>query len=81
MMLKSIDTLNIMITVSLQIIAACYHWITELVSKRVYYGRSVDKSIGYTLLDHNNQEIAMKRKDTVKDLGVCFDEKLLFLPT
>jgi len=35
MMLKSIDTLNIMITVSLQIIAACYHWITELVSKRV----------------------------------------------
>jgi len=47
----------------------------------VYYGRSVDKSIGYTLLDHNNQEIAMKRKDTVEDLGVCFDEKLLFLPT
>ena len=44
----------------------------------VSYGRSVDKSIGYTLLDYNNQNIALERKDTIKDLGVWFDEKLLF---
>jgi len=29
-------------------------------------GRSVDKSIRYTFLVHNNQEIALERKNTVK---------------
>ena len=44
----------------------------------VSYGRSVDKSIRYTLVDHNNQEVALERNDKVKDLGVWFDEKLSF---
>jgi len=37
---------------------------------------SLDKSIAYTLLDHNNQAVVLVRNDTVKDLGVWFDEKL-----
>ena len=56
-------------------------WLLSLNTQKcrvVSYGRSVDKSITYTLLDYNNQEIALERKDTVKDLGVWFDEKLLF---
>ena len=44
----------------------------------VSYGRSVDKSIRYTLVDHNNQEVALERNDKVKDLCVWFDEKLSF---
>ena len=40
--------------------------------------RVVDKSMKYTLTDHNNHEVALERNDKVKDLGVWFDEKLLF---
>ena len=32
----------------------------------------------YTLVDHNNHEVALERCDKVKDLGVWFDKKLLF---
>ena len=39
---------------------------------------TVDKPIAHTLLDHDNQEIALERNDTVEDLGVWSDEKLLF---
>ena len=40
----------------------------------ISYGRLVDKSMRYTLVDHNNHEAALKRCDKVKDLGVWFDE-------
>ena len=44
----------------------------------VSYGRSVDKSLRSTLVDHNNQEVTLERNDKVKDLGIWFDEKLSF---
>ena len=44
----------------------------------VSYGRSVDKTVTYTLVDHSNQEAVPERYDKVKDPGVWFDEKLLF---
>ena len=56
-------------------------WLHSLNNKKccvVSYGRSVDKSIAHTLLDHNNQEVALVRNNTVKDLNVWFDEKLSF---
>jgi len=34
--------------------------------------------MSYTLVDHNNNKIALERGDKVKDLGVQFDEKLSF---
>ena len=40
--------------------------------------RLVDKSMSYTLVDHNNNKIALERGDKVKDWGVQFDEKLSF---
>jgi len=46
--------------------------------KVVSYGRSVDKTVTYTLVDHSNQEAVLERYDKVKDLGVWFDEKLSF---
>ena len=44
------------------------------------YGRSVDKTVTYTLVDHSNQEAVLERYDRpkIKDLGVWFDEKLSF---
>jgi len=43
-----------------------------------FYGRLVDKSNTYTLVDHRNQEAVLERYDKVKDLGVLFDDKLSF---
>jgi len=40
----------------------------------VSYSRSVDKSINYVLVQHSNQETVLERCDTVKDLGVWFNE-------
>ena len=42
------------------------------------YGRSVDKTTTYVLVDRKNQEATLERCDKVKDLGVWFDEKLSF---
>ena len=45
------------------------------------YGRLVDKSMRYTLVDHSNhnsQRCALERCDKVKDLGVWFVKRLSF---
>jgi len=44
----------------------------------VSYGRSVDKTVTYTLVDYSNQEAVLERYDKVKDLGMLFEEKLSF---
>jgi len=44
----------------------------------ISYGRSVDKTTTYALVDCNNQEAALERCDKIKDLGMWFDEKLSF---
>jgi len=56
-------------------------WLLSLNTKKccvVSYGRSVDKTVTYTLVDHSNHEAVLERYDKVKDLGVWFDEKLSF---
>jgi len=56
-------------------------WLLSLNTKKccvVSYGKSVDKTVTYTLADHSNQEAVLERYDKVKDLGVWFDEKLSF---
>ena len=56
-------------------------WLLSLNAKKccvVSYGKSVDKTVTYTLADHSNQEAVLERYDKVKDLGVWFDEKLSF---
>jgi len=87
MMQKSIDTFSALK------IASYYnmHWPDYRVGLRngcsiintkkycvVSYGRSVDKTVTYTLVDHSNQEAVLERYDKVKDVGVWFDEKLSF---
>jgi len=54
-------------------------WLFNLNTKKcciVSYGRSVDKTVTYTLVDHSSQEAVLGRYDKVKDLGVWFDENL-----
>jgi len=55
-------------------------WLLSLINKYCVlpYSRSVDKSITYTLLDHNDQELDLVKSDKVKYLGVWFDEKFSF---
>jgi len=55
-------------------------WLLSLINKYcvLSYSRSVDKSITYTLLDHNDQELDLVKSDKVKYLGVWFDEKFSF---
>jgi len=56
-------------------------WLLNLNTKKccvVSYGRSVDKTVTYTLVDHSNQEAVPERYDKVKDLGMWSDEKLSF---
>ena len=58
-----------------------HKWLLSLNIKKccvVSYGRSVDKTTTYALVDRNKQEAALERCDKVKDLGVWFDEKLSF---
>ena len=85
---KSIDTFSALM------ISSCYNivtlaglqswsqkWLLSLNTKKccvVSYGRSVDKTVTYTLVDHSNHEAVLERYDKVKDLGVWFDEKLSF---
>jgi len=55
-----------------------HKWLLSLNIKTcciVSYGRSVDKTTTYDLVDRNNQEAALERCDKVKDLGVSFDEQ------
>ena len=44
----------------------------------VSYGRNVDKTYTYKLVDSSNQEDALERVEKIKDLGVWFDEQLTF---
>jgi len=44
----------------------------------VSYGRNVDKSHTYKLVDSSNQDTTLERGEKIKDLGVWFDEKLTF---
>jgi len=56
-------------------------WLLSLNIKKckvVSYGRNVDKTYTYKLVDYSNQENALERVEKIKDLGVWFDEKLTF---
>ena len=47
-------------------------WLLSLNTKKccvVSYGRSVDKTVTYTLVDNSYQEAVLERYDKVKDLG------------
>jgi len=44
----------------------------------VSFGRHIDNTCVYNVLDHNNCTIPLARVDKVKDLGVWFDEQLPF---
>ena len=54
--------------------------VTELKYKCqvVSFGRHIDNTCAYNVLDHNNCMIPLARVDKVKDLGVWFDEQLSF---
>jgi len=85
---KSVDTFSALMIVSMQLQCTLANlqswsqkWLLSLNTKKccvVSYGRSVDKTVIYTLADHSNQEAVLERYDKVKDLGVWFDEKLSF---
>ena len=58
-------------------------WLLNLNTKKclvVSFGRDINKDYVYTIAhkDHNNIIIELERGDTVRDLGVIFDEKLTF---
>jgi len=44
----------------------------------VSYGRIIDTSTVYTIMDQNQQVITVARLDKSKDIGVYFDAKLDF---
>jgi len=88
---KSVDTFSALMIVSMQLQCTLANlqswsqkWLLSLNTKKccvVSYGRSVDKTVIYTLADHSNQEAVLERYDKVKDLygpWVWFDEKLSF---
>ena len=45
------------------------------------YGRTIDKSTVYTIMDKNQQAVIVARLDKIKDIGVYFDAKLDFKGT
>jgi len=56
-------------------------WLLKLNVKKchiVSFGRNVDKSHKYKIVDENNQVMELERQDKVKDLGVWFDDRLTF---
>jgi len=42
----------------------------------VSYGRTIDTSTVYTIMDKNQQTVPLARLDKIKDIGVYFDAKL-----
>ena len=42
------------------------------------YGRTIDTSTVYTIMDKNQQTVPLARLDKIKDIGVYFDVKLDF---
>jgi len=56
-------------------------WLLSLNSNKchvVSYGRSIDTSTVYTIMDKNQQTVPLARLDKIKDIGVYFDAKLDF---
>jgi len=46
----------------------------------VSYGRTIDTSTVYTIMDKNQQTPPLAKLDKIKDIGVYFDAKLDFRP-
>ena len=44
----------------------------------VSYGRTIDTSTVYTIMDQNQQVVPLVRLDKIKDIGVYFDTRLDF---
>jgi len=56
-------------------------WLLSLNSNKchvVSYGRTIDTSTVYTIMDKNQQTVPLARLDKTKDIGVYFDIKLDF---
>ena len=56
-------------------------WLLSLNSNKchvVSYGRTIDTSTVYTIMDKNQQAVPLARLDKTKDIGVYFDIKLDF---
>ena len=56
-------------------------WLLSLNSNKchvVSYGRTIDTSTVYTVMDINQQTVPLVRLDKIKDIGVYFDAKLDF---
>jgi len=56
-------------------------WLLKLNVKKchiVSFGRNVDKSHKYKIVDENNQMMKLERQEKVKDLGVWLDDGLTF---
>jgi len=54
-------------------------WLLSLNSNKcdvVSYGRTIDTSTVYTIIDKNQQAVPLVRLDKIKDIGVYFDAKL-----
>jgi len=56
-------------------------WLLSLYSNKchvVSYGRTIDKSAVFTIMDKNQQTVTLARLDKIKDIGVYVDAKLDF---
>jgi len=56
-------------------------WLLSLNSSKchvVSYGRTIDTSTVYTIMDKNQQTVSLAKIDKIKDIGVYFDAKLDF---
>lgn len=56
-------------------------WMLSLNSNKcqvVSYGRTIDTSTVYTIMDQNQQVVPLVRLDKIKDIGVYFDTRLDF---
>jgi len=54
-------------------------WMLSLNSNKrqvVSYGRTIDTSTVYTIMDQNQQVVPLARLDKIKDIGVYFDTRL-----
>jgi len=54
-------------------------WLLSLNSNKchvVSYGRTIDTSTVYTVMDINQQTVPLARLDKIKDIGVYVDAKL-----
>jgi len=50
----------------------------SLNSQVVPYGRTINTSTVYTIMDQKQQVVPLARLDKIKDIGVYFDAKLDF---